>query len=179
MPNRRHGIKFLGATTLTDSITAFADASLLGGAAGDVRATVAGHTISTGGRVTISGTTNYNGSNRLVTATGPNTFDFTDTWVATETGTVVQTLTPEIHLSEFTKGILHISGIGTRVEVFCSPNGGVSWFILYRPNGVRGRYTLTTALESYQIEILPKHVRMLVDTADCNYVYIEGIREVA
>ena len=67
----------------TVSISSFADA---GG--GKVTATCsASHLLAGGQNVTISGTTNYNGTFEIsgVTAT---TFDFTDTWVATETGTV-------------------------------------------------------------------------------------------
>jgi len=64
------------------SITAFADA---GG--GLVRATTSvAHGMPVGRSVTISGTVNYNGTHEIkaITAT---TFDFTDTFVITETGT--------------------------------------------------------------------------------------------
>jgi hypothetical protein len=63
------------------SITAFADA---GG--GDVTATTsAAHGLVNGMRVTITGTTNYDGTYFITNASG-SVFDFTATWVATETG---------------------------------------------------------------------------------------------
>lgn len=64
------------------SISGFADA---GG--GDVTATtVETHGFSNGDTVEISGTTSYDGQYVISNVTA-NTFDFTDTWVATETGT--------------------------------------------------------------------------------------------
>ncbi|MHA2063269.1 MAG: hypothetical protein ACXABY_02690, partial [Candidatus Thorarchaeota archaeon] len=63
------------------SITAFADA---GG--GDVTATTsAAHGLASGMKVTITGTTNYDGTYTISNASG-SVFDFTDTWVATDTG---------------------------------------------------------------------------------------------
>jgi hypothetical protein len=68
----------------TGAITAFADA---GG--GDVTVTSAGHGLGVGDEVTISGTTNYNGTFRIQART-VNTFDITDTWVSDDaTGTWV------------------------------------------------------------------------------------------
>lgn len=67
------------------SITAFADA---GG--GEVQATSASHGFVTGDVVTITGTTNYNGT-FVVTKVNDNAFKFTDTWVADDaTGTANQ-----------------------------------------------------------------------------------------
>jgi len=72
---------YLGSTA---SITAFADA---GG--GDVTVTSANHGLSSGTLVTISGTTNYNGTFSISSVT-TNTFDITDTWVSDDgTGTWV------------------------------------------------------------------------------------------
>lgn len=62
------------------AITAFADA---GG--GDVTVTSAGHGLSDGETVVITGTTNYDGS-YTISNTAADTFDITATWVATETG---------------------------------------------------------------------------------------------
>jgi len=59
-------------------ITLFAD-----GGGGEVDATVTGHGLSTDDRVTISGTTNYNGA-YLIDKQDANIFEFTDTWVADE-----------------------------------------------------------------------------------------------
>lgn len=69
-------------TAQTGSITAFADA---GG--GQVTVTSAAHGLSNGDVVTISGTTNYNGTFEITNVT-TNTFEITDTWVANDaTGT--------------------------------------------------------------------------------------------
>jgi len=63
------------------AIASFADAGL-----GDVTATTTlAHGFANGETVVISGTTNYDGS-YVISNVAANTFDFTDTWVATETG---------------------------------------------------------------------------------------------
>lgn len=68
----------------TGAITAFADA---GG--GQVTVTSAGHTLSNGDAITISGTTSYNGNFTVANVT-TNTFEITDTFVADDaTGTWV------------------------------------------------------------------------------------------
>jgi hypothetical protein len=68
------------------SITAFADAT--GGGAGDfVDATSTNHGLSVGQVVVIAGTTNYDGRHPVTAVDDANTFEFADTWVATETGT--------------------------------------------------------------------------------------------
>jgi hypothetical protein len=65
-----------GDNLFTASITAFADA---GG--GSVTVTSAAHGLASGDKVTISGTTNYDGTYTL-TAAATNTFTITATWVA-------------------------------------------------------------------------------------------------
>ncbi len=65
------------------TITAFAD-----GGSGQVTVTDATHGLSENDRVTISGTTNYNGTFKVTNVT-TNTFEITDTWVATDTGSWV------------------------------------------------------------------------------------------
>lgn len=72
-------------TSVNKAITAFADA---GG--GDVRATAATHTLSVGDYITIVGTTNYDGVYEVKATPTADTFDFTDTWVATDTGVVAR-----------------------------------------------------------------------------------------
>ena len=79
-----HSLLELKTKYMTGSITVFADA---GG--GQVTVTSAGHGLQEDQTVTISGTTNYNGT---FTATGvtTDTFEITDTWVADDaTGTWV------------------------------------------------------------------------------------------
>ena len=71
-------------TSITNksSITKFADAG-----AGQVTVTIAGHDLTAGESITISGTTSYNGTFTVSNIT-TNTFDITDTWVANDaTGT--------------------------------------------------------------------------------------------
>lgn len=74
--------KYVTGASLNNSITAFANA---GG--GEVTATSAGHGFETDNIVTISATTNYNGT-YSVTKVDVNDFKFTDTWVSDDgTGT--------------------------------------------------------------------------------------------
>jgi hypothetical protein len=72
----------LGATKQT--ITAFADNTII--AAGTVRATLVDHGYSTGDVIVILATTSYNAT-ETITVLDDDTFYFTATWVATETGT--------------------------------------------------------------------------------------------
>ena len=66
----------------TGAITAYAD-----GGGGQVVVTSAGHGLSNGANLSISGTTNYNGV-FVISAVTVNTFEITDTWVANDaTGT--------------------------------------------------------------------------------------------
>lgn len=67
---------------VTNAITAFADA---GG--GEVAATSANHNLVVGDPVTIADTTNYDGTFTVNAVPDADTFEFTDTFVATETGT--------------------------------------------------------------------------------------------
>ena len=75
-PSERVTISNSSADITTGTITAFADA---GG--GKVTVTSVGHELETGDKVTILGTTNYNGSFTISGVTA-NTFDITDGWVA-------------------------------------------------------------------------------------------------
>lgn len=77
-------------TTLTGVFSAFADYS--GTVAGTVKGTDVGHGLVNGDTITISGTTNYNGT-FTITKIGNDNFYFTDTWVADDaTGTWVHNL---------------------------------------------------------------------------------------
>ena len=69
-----NGLTFAAGST--GAITAFADAT-----GGQVTVTSAGHTLSNGDIVSISGTTNYNGVFTVDNVSGGN-FEITDTWVA-------------------------------------------------------------------------------------------------
>jgi hypothetical protein len=82
-------------------------------------------------------------------------------------------------LGAFTKAILHLSGTGARCQMMVSPDGGTTWFVLMRPDGTRGRYTMSTALRSYVIPTPPTSFRLSIDTADLVDAWVEGIREVA
>ncbi len=83
-------------TTLTGSITAFADAG-----SGQVTVTSASHGLSTNDVVTITGTTNYNGTFTIANAT-TNTFEITDTWVSDDaTGTWTSTGWTEVSATNF------------------------------------------------------------------------------
>jgi len=87
--------------------------------------------------------------------------------------------TAAVDMGEFTKGVVHIDGTGAVFEMQCSPDGASTWVVLMRPNGVRGRFTISGVERSYQIPIMPKLFKGLVTTADLDAGYIEGIREVA
>lgn len=77
----------------TKVITAFANHA--GTVPGTVKATCTGHGLPAGtSDIEILGTTNYNGV-RTVTYVDANSFYFTATWVATETGTLVYPTMPE------------------------------------------------------------------------------------
>lgn len=77
--------KYIIGASVNKTITAFADA---GG--GEVTVTAAAHGFQTDDIVTISGTTNYNGTFNI-TKVDANDFKITDTWVADDaTGTVSQ-----------------------------------------------------------------------------------------
>lgn len=67
---------YFTATYMGGSITAFAD-----GGSGKVTVTSAGHGLSNGDSITISGTTNYNGT-FTVSSVATDTFKITDTWVS-------------------------------------------------------------------------------------------------
>lgn len=83
-------------TTLTGSITAFADAG-----SGQVTVTSASHGLHDNDSVTISGTTSYNGT-FTITNTATNTFEITDTWVANDaTGTWTTTGWTEVSSVDF------------------------------------------------------------------------------
>uniref|UniRef100_A0A6M3IUC7 Uncharacterized protein n=1 Tax=viral metagenome TaxID=1070528 RepID=A0A6M3IUC7_9ZZZZ len=84
--------------TLSGSITAFADYS--GTVTGTVSVTDASHGLATGQTITISGTTNYNGT-YSITKIDDNTFYITATWVATETGTWVRVV--RLYLEYYTR----------------------------------------------------------------------------
>jgi len=73
-----------GQTVVTGPIASFADYGAT--VAGTVLATDVGHGRATGDVVAISATTNYNGT-YVITVVSVDTFYFTATWVATETGT--------------------------------------------------------------------------------------------
>lgn len=76
--------RFVGEANDTGSITAFAD-----GGGGQVVVTSASHNIAENTPVTITGTTNYNGTFTATNVT-TNTFEITDTWVSDDaTGTWV------------------------------------------------------------------------------------------
>lgn len=79
--------EFVSNRVANVSITAFADA---GG--GLVEATTSGnHGLEDDDIITISGTTNYNGTVRVQNQDGATKFDFTDTWVSDDaTGTLTQ-----------------------------------------------------------------------------------------
>ena len=73
------------STVATGAISAFADAG-----SGKVTVTDTNHGLSNGQKITISGTTNYNG-NFTISGVTTNTFAITDTWVANDaTGTWIQ-----------------------------------------------------------------------------------------
>ena len=83
-------------TTLTGSITAFAD-----GGSGQVTVTSANHGLHDNDSVTITGTTNYNGT-FTITNTDTNTFEITDTWVSDDaTGTWTTTGWTEVSSVNF------------------------------------------------------------------------------
>ncbi len=67
------------------AITAVADYTST--VSGTVLVTAASHDLQSGDTVTITSTTSYNG-NKVITVIDANSFYFTDTFVATETGTV-------------------------------------------------------------------------------------------
>jgi hypothetical protein len=66
----------------TKAITAAAD-----GGGGQVTITSAAHRLANGTTVTITGTTDYNGD-FVISAVTANTFEITDTWVSSQTGTI-------------------------------------------------------------------------------------------
>jgi len=68
--------KVVRQTHAAKEISAFADAG------GGVAATSAAHGLSIGDTITISGTTNYNGTFTVTAVDDANTFDFNDTYVA-------------------------------------------------------------------------------------------------
>lgn len=74
------GIVKVPATTNT--ISAFADAT-----GGEVAATSDNHNLVVNDLVTIAGTSNYNGTFTVNDVPDADTFEFTDTFVATDTGT--------------------------------------------------------------------------------------------
>jgi len=85
-------------TTLTGSITVFSDA---GG--GLVTVTSAAHGLHDNDSVTITGTTNYNGTFTISNST-TNTFDITDTWVSDDAaGTWTSTGWTEVSSVDFDK----------------------------------------------------------------------------
>lgn len=88
LPNTAMGWEVISPPTpMRRAITAYADYA--GTVAGTVKATSNSHGFATDDIVTISGTTNYDGT-YSITKINANTFYFTDTWVADDGASIGQ-----------------------------------------------------------------------------------------
>jgi hypothetical protein len=90
--------------------------------------------------------------------------------------------TPEIDVSEFTKGIVYAARAanGCVVTGQTSPDGGATWNELFDANEVQIRMSLVVYSNLAQgIQVLPKLIRFAVTVQDADNVWFEGIREVA
>lgn len=113
------------------TITATADAS-----GGKVTVTDAAHGLVEGDRVTISGTTSYNGDFKISGVT-TDTFDIVDTWVADETGSWVS----HTRVWVGTPGSYHVSYL-----IDIDSTGGSTW------NATAQVYKNGASVESTRIE---------------------------
>lgn len=144
--------------TSTGSITAFADA---GG--GEVTVTSASHPMQNGNTVTITGTTNYNGT-YIISGVAANTYNITATWVSddatgTWTGeTLVKTAETGLNASKylgFADDRLGSSGVGNNQTVnqysHQEPTGDFTTFATGTGETDGGRYSgnvgATTAMQ--------------------------------
>lgn len=126
-------------SVVSGSITAFADQGN-----GRVRVTTAVHGRSAGQYVTISGTTNYNGTYQIKQVPNSDAFDITVAFVATETGTWERALSSEVEVDlrvngvsveTFTRNIRGVARINISRQITTSLNSGEAVQVFARSNG--------------------------------------------
>lgn len=91
-------------------VAAVAIGAAADGGSGEVDFTATAHGRSVGDYVVITGTTDYNGTRKIVTVADVNTFSVEVTWTSNQTGSVVKVFNKGI-------GIIHLPASTTEITV--------------------------------------------------------------